>query len=145
MRKVRKSRAAICREHGITAPTLAQWENEGINIHDPLAMSERAARKHGGGTGEMHAARLRKLKAEARTAEMKAAEMEGRLIDIAECEAAMTKISSITKALLLRFQADLPPLLYGMSAGEMQSKIADSVNAVLRQMSDPEGMPWREK
>lgn len=143
--KKRKSRAAICREYGITNATLLSWEAEGVDPHDPAAMSERAARKHGGGGSEMHAARLRKLKAEAATAEMKAKEMEGRLIDLAECEAAMTRIGSITKSLMIRMQADLPPMLEGQTASRMAVIIGEAVNAILTQMSDPEGMPWREK
>lgn len=140
-----RSRAAICREFGITNPTLLQWENEGINPHDHAAMSERAARKHGGGGAEMHAARLRKLKAEAKSAELKAGELEGRLIALDEVEQAFTKIGSITKGLMMRMQADLPPMLEGQTASRMAVIIGEAVNAILTQMSDPEGMPWREK
>ncbi len=143
MRTVRKSRAAICREYGITAPTLAQWEVEGVNIHDPTAMSERAARKHGGGGSEMHAARLRKLKAEARSAELKAQEMEGRLIDIAECEACFVRVGTVTKSLLIRLQADLPPMLEGQTPSRMQAIIAEAVNSILMQMSDPDAASWK--
>ena len=140
-----KSRAAICREFGITNPTLLQWENEGVDIHDDEQMRDRAARKHGGGTAEMHAARLRKLKAEAELAELRAGELERRLIAIDEVEQAFTKIGSITKGLMIRMQADLPPALEGQTASRMAVIIGEAVNAVLTQMSDPEGMHWREK
>jgi hypothetical protein len=140
-----KSRAAICREFGITNPTLLQWENEGINAHDTAAMSERAARKHGGGGAEMHAARLRKLKAEAKSAELKAGELEGKLIALDEVEQAFTKIGTVTKSLMMRMQADLPPALEGQTASRMAKIISEAVETVLRSMSDPEGMAWREK
>jgi hypothetical protein len=138
-----KSRAAICREFGITNPTLLQWENEGINAHDTVAMSERAARKHGGGGSEMHAARLRKLKAEARTAEMRAQEMEGRLIGIDEVEACFVRIGNVTKSLLIRLQADLPPALEGQTASRMAKIISEAVESALRAMSDPEMQHWK--
>ena len=140
-----KSRAAICREFGITNPKLLQWEYEGINAHDTAAMSERAARKHGGGTAEMHAARLRKLKAEAELAELRAGELERRLIALDEVEQAFTKIGTVTKSLLLRMQADLPPMLEGQSPARMSKIIGEAVEAVLCAMNDSEGMHWREK
>jgi pyrimidine deaminase RibD-like protein len=143
--KNKTSRAAICRKWKITAATLAAWELEGIDIHDDEQMSERNARKHGGSNGaEMAAARLRKLKAEARTAEMKAAEMEGRLIGIDEVEAAFTKLGSITKSLMIRLQADLPPMLEGQTPSRMQAIIAQAVESVLRSMSDPEMQHWKK-
>lgn len=138
-----KSRAAICREYGITNPTLLQWESEGINPYDPTAMSERAARKHAGGGSEMHAARLRKLKAEAKSAELKAGELEGRLIALDEVEACFVRIGTVTKSLLIRLQADLPPMLEGQTPSRMQTIIAEAVNSILMQMSDPDAASWK--
>jgi hypothetical protein len=139
-----KSRAAVCRAYGITNATLLSWEAEGIDPHDTAAMSERAARKHGGGGSEMHAARLRKLKAEAKSAELKAGELEGKLIALDEVEACFVKIGTVTKSLMIRMQADLPPMLEGQSPARMSKIIGEAVEAVLCAMNDPEGMHWKK-
>ena len=139
------SRASICRKYKITAATLAAWQAEGIDIHDDKAMTERAARKHKASGEEMFQARLKKLEAEARSATLKAAQLEGTLIDLGEAKAAMTRIGTVTKALLLRMQADLPTALEGQTASRMSSIISQAVETILIQLSDPEGVPWREK
>jgi hypothetical protein len=143
-----KTLGAIAKEHGITRNTLAAWQAEGVNIHDPKAMRERAAVKHSGGGKvdggtEMQQARLRKLRAEARSAEMKAQEMEGKVIALDEVEAAFTRLGAVVKAQLLKLQSDLPPVLVGMGEGEMQRRIAAHVEAVLQSLHDPEGVPWK--
>ena len=109
MTSPKPTRAALCRKYKITAGTLKAWEAEGIDIHDDEAMTERAARKHKPSGEELFQARLKKLQAEARSATLKASQLEGTLIDLAEAKAAMARIGSITKCLLLRMQADLPP------------------------------------
>ena len=144
--KKKQSRASICRRYKITAPTLAQWELEGVDIHSDEQMQERNARKHGGTNGaEMAAYRLQKLKAEAQSATLKAAQLEGTLIALDEVEQAFTKIGTVTKSLMIRMQADLPPALEGQTASRMATIISEAVEIVLRSMSDPEGMVWREK
>ena len=144
MKPVRKTNKDICKKYGITDNTLQAWIAEGIDVHNDAAMAERTARKHGTAGTEMYQARLRQLKAQAATAEMKAAEMEGRLIDIADCENAMTRIANITKGLLQRLRADLPPALEGQSASRMSQIIGEATDAILTQMSDPEGMAWKK-
>jgi hypothetical protein len=144
--KTKPTRAAICRKWKITNPTLLQWEAEGVNIYCDEQMTERNARKHGGSaSAEMAIARLQKLQAEARSATLKADEMAGKLIDIAEVEACFVRIGTVTKSLLQRLRADLPPALEGQSASRMSEIIGQSINAILTQMSDPEGMTWRKE
>jgi phage terminase Nu1 subunit (DNA packaging protein) len=117
---------------------------EGVDIFDPKQLEERMGRKHTTSGGEMHAARLRKLKAEAITAELKAAEMDGKLIPLVDCEQAFTKIGNVTKSLLQRLRADLPPALEGQTPSRMAELIGQAVEAILTQISDPEGMAWRK-
>ena len=139
------TQAAICRKYKITAATLTAWEAEGIDIHDDQAMTARAARKHKSSGEELFQARLTKLQAEARSATLKADEMAGQLISLADCEQAMTRIGSITKSLLQRLRADLPPALEGQTPSRMADIIGQAVETILIQVSDPEGVPWREK
>ena len=145
MTSPKPTRAALCRKYKITPGTLKAWEAEGIDIYSDEAMTHRTARKHKASGEEMFQARLKKLQAEARSATLKAAQLEGTLIDLAEAKAATTRIGAVTKCLLLRMQADLPPALEGQTASRMSAIIGQAVEAILTQLSDPEGVPWREK
>ena len=145
MTTAKQSKAAICRRYEITAATLKAWEGEGLDIFNDEEMTRRAARKHKSSGEELFQARLTKLQAEARSATLKADEMAGQLIDLGEARAAMTRIGAITKALLLRMQADLPTALEGQTTSRMSSIIGQAVELILTQLSDPMGVPWREK
>lgn len=142
--KKRITKASICRKYEITAATLAAWEAEGIDPFDDKAMSERNARKHKAGGEDIHAARLRKLTADANYSELRVRELDGRLIDVKEVEAAFTKIGVVTKGMLMRMQADLPPMLEGQSPSKMSTIIGEAIHQVLTQMSDPDGMDWKK-
>jgi phage terminase Nu1 subunit (DNA packaging protein) len=145
MSSPKPTKAAICRHYRITAATLTAWQAEGIDVHDEQAMAERNARKHKTSGEELFDARLKKLQAEARSATLKADELAGQLISLADCEQAITKIGSITKSLLQRLRADLPPALEGQSPSRMADIISQAVEVILTQLSDPEAAPWREK
>jgi hypothetical protein len=144
MKPVRKTNKAICKKYGITDNTLQAWIAEGIDVQDDAAMAERTARKHGTAGTEMYQARLKKLQAEAISAQLKADDMAGRLIALDEVEQAFTKIGTVTKSLLVRLQADLPPMLEGQSPARMSKIIGEAVEAVLCAMNDPEGMHWQK-
>ena len=139
------TRAAICRKWKITNPTLIQWEAEGVNIYCDEQMNERNSRKHKSSGQELYEARLQKLKGEARSATLKAAQLEGTLIALDEVEQAFTKLGSIIRAGIMRMQADLPPALEGQTASRMSAIIGQAVEAILTQLSDPEGAAWRDK
>lgn len=143
MTTAKKSKAAICRKYKITAATLAAWQAEGIDIHDDQAMTERAARKHKATGQDLFEARLKKLQGEARCATLKAAQLEGTLIDLAEVKAAMTRIGAITKSLLLRMQADLPPMMEGQSPSGMAKIIGESAEKILAELSLTESELWQ--
>jgi hypothetical protein len=142
--KKRITKASICRKYGITAATLSAWELEGVDPYDDHAMRERNARKHKAGGEDIHAARLRKLTADANYSELRGRELEGRLIDIQEVEQAFTKLGAVAKSLLLRMQADLPPMLEGQSPSRMSVILGEAINAVLTQMSDPQFTEWKK-
>ena len=144
MNTTRKTNVEICKTHGITDKTLQAWKNEGIDIYNDEAMAERAARKHGASGNAMSEARLQKLQAEARSATMKADQLAGKLIEINEVRDAFTKIGAVTKGMLMRMQADLPPMLEGQSPSRMSQIIGESIHKVLTQMSDPDGVDWKK-
>jgi hypothetical protein len=143
MKAPRKTNKFICQTYGITDNTLQAWIAEGIDIYDDAAMAERAARKHGTAGTEMYQARLKKLQAEAISAQLKADELAGKLIALDEVEACFVRIGTVTKSLLIRLQADLPPMLEGQTPSRMQAIIAEAVNSILMQMSDPDAASWK--
>jgi hypothetical protein len=135
--KKKQSRASICRRYKITAATLAGWELEGIDIFSDQQMQERNSRKHGGtNSAEMTAAKLRKLRAEARTAEMRADQQDGKLISLEELTICLTKIGSVLKAQLSKLRGELPPMLYGMSEAEISRRIGEATDRTLNDICD---------
>jgi hypothetical protein len=144
MNTTRKTNVEICKTHGITEKTLQAWKNEGIDVYNDEAMAERAARKHGASGNAMSEARLKKLQAEARSATMKADQLAGKLIELQEVEHAFTRLGAVAKSLLMRMQADLPPMLEGQSPSRMSQIIGEAIHKVLTQMSDPQFTEWKK-
>jgi len=137
MTKAKPTKAAICRRYKITAGTLAAWELEGIDIYCDEQMTERDSRKHGGSaSAEMTSAKLRKLRAEARSAEMRADQTDGKLISIEELTICLTKIGSVLKAQMSKLRGELPPMLYGMSEAEISRRIGEATDRTLNDICD---------
>jgi hypothetical protein len=132
---------AIAKAHGITRNTLTAWQEEGVDIYNDQAMSDRVVVKRLGGGKveggtEMQKERLRKLRAEARTAEMRADQQEGKLISLDEICNMMTSLGATLKAQMNKFRADLPPMLYGRNHAEMTTVIAAAVDRTLQGICD---------
>ena len=135
-----ESLSAISRRTGVTLATLRVWRESGVDLHDPAQLAAKIANKQPSAPTEsgtdMQRAKLRKLTAEARTAEMKADQQAGKLIaldDICQC---LTKIGCALKANLGKMRAELPVMLYGLSQGEMTTRIADAVDKTLQGVCD---------
>jgi hypothetical protein len=134
------SKRTIYKKWKVTAATLDLWIAQGIDIYDDKVMAQKVAEKQPSsptesGT-ETHRVKLRKLLAEARTAEMKADQQEGKLISLDDICNMMTKLGATLKAQLNKFKADLPPVLYGLSHAEMTKRIGDQVDRTLQGICD---------
>ena len=128
--------AAIAKKHGTSRESIRKIRDvESIDIYDDQAVAGRVAMMR---THEHHLTlteeRQRKLKAEADLAEMKVAQMQGKLVSREEVEAEMRRIGFVFGAALERLQADLPPLLDGMSAESMRTAIRDCTDQIRRAM-----------
>ena len=130
-----ESLSAISRRTGVTLATLRVWRESGVDLHDPQALAAKIANKQPSAPTESgtatQQAKLRKLLGEARLAEMKADQQEGKLIaldDICHC---LTKIGATLKAQLSKLRAELPPMLYGLSQAEMTKRIGETTDRVL--------------
>lgn len=140
MRKPSPSKRAVYKKWGITAATLDLWIAQGIDIFDDAAMAQKVAEKQPSSPTEagsdMQRAKLRKLLAEAQLAEMKAAQVDGKLIGLDDLTVCLTKIGATLKAQLSKLRADLPPMIYGLSQGAMTNRIADAVDKTLQGIVD---------
>lgn len=69
--------------------------------------------------------------------EFKAVQIQERdYISIEEVKADLVRFCTGVKTSLFRLQADLPPMIEGLGASEMQKKIKTKVNEILDQLSD---------
>lgn len=80
---------------------------------------------------ELAAARLRREVAQAQLAEMKAAELQGRLIPIEEASALWFDACRIVRERLLGLPAQLVPLLTGQTGHKMRQTIDGAIRAAL--------------
>lgn len=140
MKKALPSKRAIYKKWGITAATLDLWIAQGIDIFDDAVMAQKVAEKQPSspteaGT-ETQRVKLRKLLAEARTAEMKADQQEGKLISLDELCQCLTKIGCALKANLGKMRAELPVMLYGCNQAEMTRRIGEATDRVLTDICD---------
>ena len=135
-------RMAFLRERasaiGVSISTLQHWEHAGVDLADDanirahLATLSRLPRGLKAPflplmaeSDPLTAAKLRKLLAEAAFAEIKTKNLEGKLIPLDQATEAMTAISAALRAAIARQKADLPPLLEGLTAAAMASRIED--------------------
>jgi hypothetical protein len=143
MKKALPTKRSIYKKWNITAATLDLWIAQGIDIYDDKVMALKVADKQPSSPtasgSALHDAKLKKLLAEARTAEMKADQQEGKLISLDEICEMMTKLGATLKAQLSKFRAELPPQLYGLSEAEMTKRIGVAVDRTLQGIYDELG------
>jgi hypothetical protein len=84
----------------------------------------------------MAEARLRKLQAEASLRELELSRLRGEVISYREVEEAVMRIGAAVRGATMRMEADLPPMLEGLSASKMQFVIRQVVDQVLGELSD---------
>ena len=120
---------------GISTRTLREWQKAGLSESE---MADRAnrQRERAGGTGDMATARLRKLRAEAALRELELEKQRGEAIAISEVLEGISRIGAATRSAIMRMEADLPPMLEGLSASKMQFVIRQVVDQVLGELSD---------
>ena len=134
----------LARDHKVSRSTLTAWRGAGVNLGDAAALAAKIAHKRGGKTDEdAAAARLRKLRAEADLAEMKAKQLRGDVISIREVEEAFTAIGSAVRGSIMRLQADLPPMLEGLPPAGMQKVIRGKIDEILSMLHEEGSKVWQ--
>jgi hypothetical protein len=133
----------LSRTHKVSRSTLTVWRDQGLNLTDSAALAAKIALKRGGKLDEdASAARLRKLRAEADLAELKAAQLRGEVISIHEVEEAMTQIGAAVRASIIRLEADLPPMVEGLDAATIQKIVREKTHEILTMLSDEASKVW---
>ncbi len=120
---------------GVSSRTLREWQKAGLSETE---MQDRAARQkeRAGASSSMAEARLRKLQAEAQLKELELEKQRGELISIAEVLEGVARIGAATRSAIVRMEADLPPMLEGLTAPAMQRVVRQVVDQVLGELSD---------
>ncbi len=136
----KESLSSISRRTGVTLATLRAWRESGVDLHSPKALADKIANRQPSkptlAGNALHDAKLKKLLAEARTAELRADIAEGKAINLEDLTICLTKIGSVLKAQLSKLRADMPPMLYGLSQAEMTKRIGDAVEKTLQGIVD---------
>lgn len=129
---------------GITRATLANWrKRSGAPLSDPkkghnvTAWRRFAAAQHLIGDNSSDSLRLRKLRAEAEEKELKTALKKGELISrelvrqvwLEKTSAAITNLRS-------KLEKELPPLLVGMDAPDIQAALRKAVDEYMHTLHD---------
>jgi hypothetical protein len=71
-------------------------------------------------------------------------EAAGKYVARAKVEESLVRIAAAVKASILRMEADLPPMLEGMTPAKMQKVIRQKVDEVLVNLSEASSEVWRD-
>lgn len=129
---------------GITRATLANWrKRSGAPISDPkrghnvTAWRRFAEEQHLMGDNSSESLRLRKLRAEAEEKELKTALKKGELISRELVRQAwLEKTAAAITNLRAKLEKELPPLLVGMEAPDIQASLRQAVDEYMRTLHD---------
>ena len=133
----RETVAAKAVRLGVPRETLLVWKREGVDIEDDAAVRERmACRRDQGEDESMHAAKLRKLRAEADLRELAVEVERGKYVSRESQLQAGMKAGLLIRQSLLRLASDLPPLLTGLGSAEMAKHLETYARDKLGELSD---------
>lgn len=129
---------------GITAQTFSRWRRKkGAPISDPkrghnvTAWRRFAEEQHLMGDNSSESLRLRKLRAEAEEKELKTALKKGELISRELVRQAwLEKTAAAITNLRAKLEKELPPLLVGMEAPDIQAALRQAVDEYMRTLHD---------
>ena len=145
------SHSEYAKRRGITRPAIALAIKEGDCVlfadgsidpakSDPL-MDARASRRKNTDTtvsqaGQINAAKLQKLSAQARQEQIRADELEGRLIPVNDVRQLLGQVLQILQVSMLGLPDSIAPRLSGLSVSDVQTTIDSEVRAILGRAAD---------
>lgn len=128
--------AQLAKRYGITARHLARLKKAGVDIHDERAVYD-FRNQHGRPDSVDYAAeRAAKTRAERQLVEHKLDVLRRNHVPVSEVREDLLRIGSAIKAQMLRLEVDLPPVLEGLTAAQMQARIREKADLILSLWSD---------
>jgi hypothetical protein len=126
------SLAAQSRATGITRETLRRWRSEGVDIDNPKQLAARIeAMRKNTAPGSLSDAKLRKTLLECERLQNSIDRENGKVIDLAEVEAAFTRVGAEVKGRLLSMRADLVNELVGKDEAGIYKVLDDRFHELL--------------
>ncbi len=116
----RGTMSALAEKTGIPYQTLSRWKREGTDIFSPPALAERMARIKQAPPENLTDARLQKLLAETARINLALDVERGRFVDSHTIENDGRAIGQLVRSTHDRAVQELPPMLAGRTAGEIQ-------------------------
>lgn len=146
--------AGLAEEYGMSDDALRQYESEGVDIESPEAVFHHRKQQQDDGKGNRTAStqtnvpselaadltydaqRTFKLWQENRLLDVRYQAEIGKYIPAVKVREDLIRIGSALKAGLMRMEAELPPLLDGMTPAKMQKTIRQHLDEILTRFSD---------
>jgi len=134
----------LAAEVGLSRETLYGWKRDGMDLADKKAVVKRARAVHAAkaGLGDMQAARLAKLQAEAAIKQHEERRLRGEFVLRSEVEEWFVKLGAAGNAALHRLAVDLPPMLVGLNETQMVPVIRAAIDQVSAAIADKDSFAW---
>jgi hypothetical protein len=97
-----------------------------------------------GSANDKHSAASAKIKIDALIGAYKLRAAAGKYVPVSTVSDCMAKVGAVVSASIRRLQADLPPMLDGMTPGQMKTLIGEKTDEILRNLSDASNDLWKE-
>ena len=142
LRGTRGGKVALAKYFDVSPKTLRRYELAGVDIFDEEAVRLHVSKlvgpkaeafKDQGPGGD---AKDRKTEWECRLLQQKFERQAGDLLPVAKVEEEGIMLGAVSKSLWDRLENDLPPMLEGRTAAEMQKVLRDYARNALVQLSD---------
>lgn len=153
----------LAERYGVSKTTISKWRQLRVDIYDLSAVSRHVAtlqKKPPGWKGgiapenqpvdfenldaieNLENARLAKTILEAKRIAFALEVERGRFVDSESVRENGVKIGAAVKAAVLRLESELPPILEGLDAPEIQKQIRTAGDEILRMLADTESDLW---
>lgn len=122
---------------GVTAQTLINWRNEGVDITDRNQVLDRVAkmRMKDNSSEDKQEAELRKIKAQADKLEFEYQVLQGKYVSHESQLKEGMKLGIVIKGMFLKMESDLTPRLAGRKATEVSKILKEYSRAKLTELS----------
>jgi hypothetical protein len=143
-------RAKISRLRNIPPTLKPEWHPKVLaavapaNTDDPTTIDIEAIISQLAGVTDKHQAQTVKIQIDGLLNAYKLREAAGKYVSRAKVEEDLIRIGAAVKGSLLRMEADLPPMLEGMTPAKMQKTIRQKVDEVLSTLSDASSSIWHD-